>query len=226
LCDDFESYAAGPPTGPWEVTTRGSGTVTVDSAHARSGSKAVHFHGTVNRDAAFMLAQRANVFPVQGNTLFVRFMFFIERYSMGNPMHNRIVWVGSNVASNNGAGTGYAFETYNGVGIERVATGGGHFRDTSQRLTDASNVGKWLCWEFEIDNKGGPIPTGTGTVLPHLWREGSERKLAISGTATNWNPVPWAMLQFGLYAYQPDTSATDYWVDDVVMNTARIGCPR
>jgi hypothetical protein len=195
----------------------------VDTTHAYSGTKALHFHGTVNHDEAYVIAQGAPVFPVASDTLFVRFMMYIERWSIGNPMHNRLVWVGSSGALTNQDATGYAMETYNGIGVERIASG--HFRTTLQHLTDASNLGKWLCWEMEIDNKGGPIPTGTGTALPHLFREGTELSLAISGNKDNWNAVPFNLLQFSLFAYQSDTAPADYWVDDIAMSSKRIGCP-
>jgi hypothetical protein len=224
LCDDFEGFAAAAkPSGQWTTTSSGDATITVDTTRAYSGTKSAHFHGTVGKSAAYMIAQGAPVFPVPGNTIFVRFMMYIERWSMGNPMHNRLVWIGSSAALRNADGTGYAMETYNGIGIERIASG--HYRTTSQHLTDSVNVGKWLCWEMEIDNNGGPVPTGSGTARPHLFREGTDLTMAISGQTTGWNSVPFDLLQFSLFAYQTDTASADYWIDDIAMNTQRVGCP-
>jgi hypothetical protein len=33
------------------------------------------------------------------------------------------------------------------------------------------------------------------------------------------------VLQFSLFAYQADTQPADFWIDDVAVNTQRIGCP-
>lgn len=227
LCDDFETYAANSaPSGPWRVTNGAESSVTVDTTRAASGTKSVHFHGTVGANganAALMVAEGAPVFPIRGTSVFVRFKMYVQRWPNANPMHTRLAWIGTTGMSRNQDGSGYVMETYNGIAIERIASG--RYRDTSQRMTDAVNTGKWLCWEFEIDTDAGPPPNSTGTVLPRMWREGTAMSLAIAGSVENWATVSFDVLQFSLFAYQADTQPADFWIDDVAVNTQRIGCP-
>lgn len=230
LCDDFEAYDSAPG-GPWKVTQQGSGSVTVDTLHARSGTKAAHFRGTPNGDTVFMAAQGAPVFPISGDTLFVRYLLYVDTWATpasGQPMHERLAWIGSSNMARNADGSGYAFATYNGIAIERLASG--YFRDTSQAMNAVSNnVKQWVCWEFEIDNQGGPIDGGGGgTARPHIWRNDSELSLKVTGSGSNvsWDPVPWDILQFSVFTYQPSTVAVDFWLDDVAVSKTRIGCPK
>jgi hypothetical protein len=227
LCDDFEAYDAAPG-GPWKVTKQGSGSVTVDTLHAKSGTKAAHFRGTPNSDTVYMAAQGAPVFPVSGDTLFVRYLLYVDTWATpaaGQPMHERLAWIGSSNMARNADGSGYTFATYNGIAIERIASG--YFRDTSQAMNaDSNNVKQWVCWEFEIDNKGGPIDGGGGTARPHIWRNDSALSLKVTGSKVNWDPVPWDILQFSLFTYQPSTVPVDFWLDDVAMSKTKIGCPK
>jgi hypothetical protein len=227
LCDDFESYDTAP-AGPWKVTKQGNGSVTIDTLHAKSGAKAAHFHGTPNDDAVYMAAQGAPVFPVSGDTLFVRYLLYVDTWATpasGQPMHERLAWIGSADMARNRDGSGYTFATYNGIAIERIASG--YYRDTSQAMNAASNnVKQWVCWEFEIDNKGGPIEGGGGTARPRIWRNDSELSLKVAGGKVNWDPVPWDILQFSLFTYQRSTVPVDFWLDDVVMSHTKIGCPK
>lgn len=238
MCDDFESYATGsPPSGQWTLTKNGSGTsVLVDSVQKSSGMKAAHFSGSLtSQNSVHISAKGAPVFPVSGDTLFVRYMMYVQTYpgSKNEEMHTRLVWVGFQGMALNTSGGGitsnnnkvYAMETYNGIGVERLSSG--HYRDTSMRMPAAPNVGQWVCWELEVDNKGGP-PTGvSGGALTHVWRNGTELKLAVKGgESETWGPVPFEMLNFSFFAYQTASEPSDFWIDDVAMSKTKIGCPK
>lgn len=224
LCDDFESYpASSAPTGQWKTTTKGAGSATVDAMHAYSGTKAVHFQGSVNKDEAYIRASSAPVFPVKGNQIFVRFMMYVQTYPNANPMHVRFSWVGTSGVSSNTDGSGYTMCTYNGVAIERIASG--YLRDTNQAMTQAANQNKWVCWEYEISNTDGPANGEGGTVLPRIWREGTALTLNMAGGKVNWNPASFDLVQFSLFAYQSDPTIAHYWFDDIAVSTSRIGCP-
>jgi hypothetical protein len=224
LCDDFESYPANSaPAGRWKTQVRGSALAVVDTTLAYSGSKSVHFTGTVDQSSANIVAQGAPVFPVPGNTVFVRLMLYIQGYPTTSGVHTRLARIGSSTSGLDGSG--YALTTYNGTGIERINEA--MVRDTTLHLTDATVKGKWVCWEWEIDNTAGPPASGKGKVLGRLWRDGTAVNLGpTSHTGLSWDPVAWQVLEFGLEAYQSDTQAGDFWIDDVAMNTARIGCPQ
>ncbi len=222
LCDDFESYAVGTaPGGQWKTTTRGAGAAVVDTMKAYSGSKALHFSGSVNKDEAYVRASGAPAFPVQANQLFVRFMMYVQYYPTANPMHVRFATVGATNIDN----AGFSMCTYNGVAIERIGPSGGYLRDTTQAMTQAANQNKWVCWEFEISNTEGPAAGGSGKVLPRIWREGTPLTLNFAGNKDNWDPVAFDVFQLSLFAYQSDPMLAHYWIDDVAVSTTRIGCP-
>ncbi|HEX2874918.1 MAG TPA: hypothetical protein VHP33_26890 [Polyangiaceae bacterium] len=237
LCEDFESFEVGaPPSGRWTITKNGTGTsLVVDTVNKYSGAKAAHFGGSLkSSNSVHMSTQGAPVFPVAGNTLFVRFMMYVKTYpgSQNEEMHTRLLWIGSSdmVLDTSGAGIStndnkvYAMETYNGIGVERLSSG--HYRDTSQRMSAAPNLGQWLCWEMEVDNAGGPPAGLKGAALTHLWRQGTELKLAVKGgESETWGAVPFEKLNVSFFAYQTAAESADFWIDDLVMDTKRIGCP-
>lgn len=237
LCEDFESFDAGaPPTGRWTITKNGTGTsLVVDSVNKYSGTKSAHFSGSLkNSNSVHMSTSGAPIFPVAGNTLFVRFMMYVKTYpgSQNEEMHTRLLWIGSSSmvldTSNGGINTNnnkvYALETYNGIGVERLSSG--HYRDTSQRMSAAPNLGQWLCWEMEVDNAGGPPAGVNGAAITRLWREGTELKLAVKGgESETWGAVPFEKLNVSFFAYQTASEPSDFWIDDLVMDTKRIGCP-
>lgn len=237
LCEDFESFDVGaPPSGRWTITKNGTGTsLVVDSVNKHSGAKAAHFSGSLkSSNSVHMSTTGAPLFPVAGNTLFVRFMMYVKTYpgSQNEEMHTRLLWIGSSgmVLDTSGGGITtnnnkvYAMETYNGIGVERLSSG--HYRDTSQRMSAAPNLGQWLCWEMEVDNAGGPPAGVKGAALTHLWRQGTELKLAVKGgESETWGAVPFEKLNVSFFAYQTAAEPSDFWIDDLVMDTKRIGCP-
>jgi hypothetical protein len=231
LCDDFESYTLNTaPSGKWKVTNVGLPTTVVDDMHAFSGTKAAHFHGKVdnNRQYTFMTAEQAPIFPVASEKLFVRFMLLITQWPSSTATHTRLAWVGTTQALSTPQqgfdGAGYVLCNYNGVAIERLDSG--FFRNTATNLREPTRVGKWACFEMEIDNTGGPPPGGVGAALPHIFEADKEYTLALAGDkSVAWNGVKFEALQFSLWSPQTDTVTADYWIDDVVMSTQHIGCP-
>jgi hypothetical protein len=231
LCDDFESYPAdAAPTGKWKVTNVGAPTTVIDSVHPHSGSKSAHFHGKVSNNSqyTFMTANQAPTFPVNSSKVFVRFMLFITQWPSATATHTRLAWLGTNEALSTPQrgfdGAGYNLCNYNGIAIERFASG--YYRNTSANMRDSSRVGKWSCFEMEIDNAGGPPTGGVGNALPHIFENDKEYTLALAGDhSVPYNAIKFEALQFSLWSPQTDTVTADYWIDDVVMSTQRINCP-
>jgi hypothetical protein len=224
FCDDFESYAANAaPSGRWTTQARGSAKAVIDTTRAYSGTKSVHFTGTVNQSSANIIAQSAPAFPVTGNTVFIRLMMYVASYPATSGVHTRIARIGTSTSGTDG--TGYALTTYNGTGVERINEA--MVRDTSLHLTDATVKAKWVCWEWSLNNTAGPPAGGKGKVLAQLFRDGTAVTLgATSHTNLSWDPVDWKLLELGLEAYQSDTQQGDFWIDDVAVDTKRIGCPQ
>jgi hypothetical protein len=236
VCDDFESYPAmaAPPEPNWKSWTVGAATLTVDTAHAFSGTKAVHVHGQVSQSSAtkqqaFMLLQGAG-FPVSGTTIFIRFMVYGTRFpftGFSGPNHTIYSWVGTTKGltspDQGDPGKVYGLADYNGVSIEPEWDG--YYRDTSVHFKDANQADQWHCWEYEIDNAGGPPPGASGPAMPHIWEDGAELKLAEAGASAPYNAIAFEAVEFGLYSPQTDDAEADYWFDDVAVSKSRINCP-
>ena len=78
---------------------------------------------------------------------------------------------------------------------------------------------------MEIANTGGPPAGGaTGPALPHIWEDSVELKLSEKGGG-NYAAITFEAVLFSLWSPQTDTSAADYWIDDVAVSTSRVNCP-
>ena len=99
-------------------------------------------------------------------------------------------------------------------------------RDTGTHFNDDGNKNHWICWEFEIDKTGG-----TGKVTPHIWQDGRQLSLSVAGSATHgmtspsWDPIAIEVLVLGLKGSSRDPVRADFWIDDLVVHSQRVGCP-
>jgi hypothetical protein len=222
LCEGFETYTEGAsPTGTWTRDVRGGGKINVETTRPFSGSKALHVTGTMNAD-------RANIrtpLMVAAETVFVRFMMYTIGYPSSSGVHTRLIRLGTNAGTPSGAPEScYSFANYNGTAIEKVNSI--YLRNTDTRLNDAQLKNRWVCWEFEIDKT-----KGVGKVEPHIWLDGRELSLAPAGSAshgmttTSWDPIAIETFIMGLDGFQADSVLADFWIDDLVVNSRRVGCP-
>jgi hypothetical protein len=175
-----------------------------------------------------MNADRANIttpLVIAADTVFVRFMMYTVGYPSSSGVHTRLLRLGT--AAGAAAGqpySSYSFASYNGTAIEKVNSI--YLRDTGTRLNDAALKDRWVCWEFEIDKTGG-----VGKVAPHIWLDGRELPLSAAGssshgmTSASWDPIPIEVLILGLDGFQSDPVRADFWIDDLVIHSERVGCP-
>jgi hypothetical protein len=222
MCEGFEAHPAGAaPGGTWTRDARGGGQILVETSRPFSGSKGLHVTGTMNADRANIRTPLA----VAADTVFVRFMMYTAGYPSSSGVHTRLLRLGTTAGT--AAGTpenSYAFANYNGTAIEKVNSI--YLRDTGTHLNDAGVKNRWVCWEFEIDKTGG-----VGKVKPHIWLDGRELPLSPAGssshgmTSTSWDPIPIEVLILGLDGFQSDPVRADFWVDDLVVHSQRVGCP-
>jgi hypothetical protein len=222
LCEGFETFTEGAaPTEPWTRDVRGAGKITVESSRPFSGAKALHVTGAMNAD-------RANIrraLSISANAVFVRFMMYTIGYPSSSGVHTRLMRLGTSAGAVQGTpDSSYSFSNYNGTAIEKVNSI--YLRDTSTRLNDTAIKNRWVCWEFEIDKTGG-----VGKVAPHIWLDGRELALAPAGssshgmTSPSWDPIPLEVLILGLDGFQSDSVRADFWIDDLVIGSQRVGCP-
>ena len=191
FCEDFETFAAmAPPNGKWTARTNGTATVIVDDdARAqRNQGRSLSQLAREQRPARLHSHARRARFPrSRASTLYVRFMMYIGRVHVGRGHeHSQPDRLGRR-------------RVHPGVWRKRPGLCFRHVQRHRRRTPHESQPGlparhgpaprrcvaqgKWQCFEFEIDNKGG-VPAGeqsSSTTMPHIWQEGTELKLAAGG---------------------------------------------
>ncbi|MEO5770356.1 MAG: hypothetical protein ABIS92_18515 [Polyangia bacterium] len=224
LCEGFETQMAGAaPGAPWVPDTLGNGKITVDTTKSFSGQKSVHVTGMMNG----FQGDRANIatpMVIGSKTVWVRFMMYTASYPASSGVHTRLMRLGTTAGAALGSPeSSYSFATYNGTAIEKVNTV--LQRSAGTKLNDSANRNRWICWEFEIDKTGG-----VGKVVPHIWLDMRELSLSPAGgashgaTSPSWDPINIEVFIMGLEGYQPDPIPADYWIDDVIISSQRVGC--
>ena len=224
LCEGFETQMAGAaPGGPWVPDILGNGKITVDTTKSFSGQKSVHVTGMMNG----FQGDRANIatpVAIDSKTVWVRFMMYTASYPASSGVHTRLMRLGTAAGAALGSPeSSYSFATYNGTAIEKVNTV--LQRNAGTKLNDSANKNRWICWEFEIDKTGG-----IGKVVPHIWLDMKELSLSPAGgashgmTSPSWDPINIEVFIMGLEGYQPDPIPADYWIDDVIISSQRVGC--
>ncbi len=221
VCEGFEGYASGsPPEGDWDARLRGSGSVVVDTTRAFSGAQSLHVTGKLNADEANI----AKAIETQSEVLHVRFMMYTVSYPASSGVHTRLSELGLPDLATGNPYTGYSLSTYNGTAIEKVNSI--YLRDTGTHMDDPDLKNRWVCWEYGIDKTGGE-----GNVEVHIWVDGRDLPLSPAGssshgmTSASWDPIDFDRFMIGLFGYQADEQRADYWLDDVLVTPARVGCP-
>lgn len=214
LCEDFESGKIDETVWKEELN---NATLEVETGRAANGKYALHARvqgPKVDVPNEAFLHERVT-FPVAANRFFGRAMVFVER----NLPDKNFVLVEATGQLADGSGARY------GLGGINSATDGQLFRlvyhpgDYVERSTSRPPVGKWACWEWQIDGSNDSM---------RVWLDGGAMPEA---RATDEKP-PWIAPQFrdlaiGFRIPHPDSHAAyDVWIDDIVIGTTRPGCPK
>jgi hypothetical protein len=245
FCDDFESYAAGSaPGAPWSLAVTSGGTVVVATDRAHSGSNSVKASLGVSGayGAATMSFADPNVFPVIGNVIFGRMMFYLE-----SSPDTDITWAfieGGGIVPNQ---TYHATYRYGGR-LARFDGGGTFIGNQFQALYDTPDsyqtppmgpstncwhdstgevipTGKWTCAEWAFD---GPNDTMRfwldGQPVPSLTVTGTGDACVEQAADYEWTAPTFAYMNVG-WSSSSDTDARTIWIDDVALGSERLGCP-
>lgn len=211
LCDDFEGYTEGEtPGGRWQPfnTSSAGRSLVVDSTKAFSGKKAIHIKvdfeggsvgiGTKPGDAAF---------AADGHTRYARFMMFQSPMTVPGELHARVLRLGTMDAPSGNNGTGYAFgfHSYPTPVAFQLESMNDNFVGT--RIVPPTD--KWVCWELEY------APGVIG-----WWQDGKTVDSPVPG---GWPDLKLEMLEVGFQAFS--TVKAELWLDDIVVDTKRVGCP-
>jgi len=213
--------AGAAPGASWKATVRNAGVINVETARPFSGRNALHVTGMMAADRAYVEMPMLTA----AKTIHVRFMMYTLSYPSSSGVHTRLLRIGTAVGTAAGtAENSYGLASYNGTSIEKVNSI--YLRSTSTHFNDDALKNRWVCWEFEIDKTGG-----MGKVVPHIWVDGKELGLSVAGSASHgmtspsWDPIPIEVIVMGLDGFQPDPVRADFWIDDLIVNSQRVGCP-
>ena len=225
LCDDFESAAPGGPPDPakWAIVTpscSGTGTVTVDSTQAHSGSRSVKVTGKGGYCNHVFFANTAAPAAI-GKTIYGR--FFLRISDPLGPGHTTFLTMKDSADG----GKDLRLGGQNQVMIWNRESDDATLPElspTGTALSVSPSIQAWHCVELMVDGSTGQMQT---------WMDGSEiAGLHEDGVPTadidkqwltkiGWKPT---LVDFKLgwesYAGQDMT----LWFDDVALGPARLGC--
>jgi hypothetical protein len=241
FCDTFESYATGgPPGGDWQLQTN-LGAISVVGEQKVSGTRSVKLTTERNADfkAALIRLSSAAVFPVPNNDYFGRMMFRLEsapeasahwtfiqsnglvpgqsyhavyRYGGQLPITSGTSFVGSQLMAN--------YETpdfYAGSG-----PGSDCWLHSDKKVVP---VGRWACAEWQFEGSTNTMRFWLdGASIDSLTMSGLGKGCVHQAATYPWTAPTFADVALGWESYMNDEARTMY-VDDVVIDTVKVGCP-
>jgi hypothetical protein len=231
LCDGFETGTLN--TTVW--TVNGTAPV-IDGIHAARGTNALHI--TQNGNGSSYI-QESMTFPVPNDTYFGRAFFWFAKLP---------------TMSATGAPDGSAFDyahwtiiAASGTDVEGQIRVSGQLSKgvnlfgvgTDNRVQD-SGTGDWTISDNDPTGDPSPVPTGQWVCLEWMhdgaanetlfyWNDVEHPSLETTATKHGGNANPFILPQFtnvwlGWQEYQPTTEPFELWVDEVAIDTARVGC--
>lgn len=234
-CDDFETTAVGanPNRALWSLaTTNGSQTLTVDTAHVYSGTRALHIHTTNNGYQSAQLVN-TNIFPAANNSFYGRMFFYID----GDVPMTHTNFAGAagvrpgesqQASYNYGAQFGpFLANYYDASNSSNIIDDWQHAgTDVGGVWQNATNLPsrKWTCleWYFKGD-----------TSEMHLWMDGQVvASMDVLGKSSQSNSnIPWtappftqATMGWTVTSNSENFDHFDVYIDTVALGTQRIGC--
>jgi hypothetical protein len=234
FCDNFDSYTApGNPGGMWKSSTQSGGTLSVDTLHAYSGKNAVHVMdpGTAAYERAFISLEGAPIFPLPHDTMFGRMMIYVTKVPTTTVHYSLISGEGSMVPgfpNLTAAYYRYGAQINGNQFLAQYDNQPSGMSDCAQRSQVAVPQNKWSCVEWRFDGELKEMDFWlNGTIIPAL----SVRQKAPNGSAACqnrswsgiWEPPTFDAIRMGWQHYQQGPG--EAWIDDVGIDTKRIGCP-
>ncbi|MEA5365044.1 cellulose-binding domain-containing protein [Amycolatopsis sp., V23-08] len=219
VCDDFEQQTGTTPGGRWTIgaaNCTGTGTVSVDSTVAHSGTRSV---------------------KVTGQGGYCNHAFLGTPLATGTVRYGRL-WVRHTTPLPAGHVTFLALKDSADGGRDLRAGGQNRALQWNRESDDATlpaqspagvalsvplPTGTWSCFEFGIDGPAGQLRTWlNGTEVPGLVVDGVPTPdVDQQWLARAWHPSL-TDLRLGWESY--GTDADTLWFDDVATGPARIGC--
>jgi hypothetical protein len=222
LCDGFETTSI--DSALWTIEKNGANVVELSQETAARGAQSVH----IKAENGFGYLKNTSVFPVPSNNYFGRMFLRVKRFSTVSYAH----WTVAEAAGK-GDGSlirvGGQYADHFGANRYGVGSDGGPTGDWT--LHDADPLGKpeeppistWICLEWE--HRGSENVTRffvDGVEHPSLAT--SETQHGGEDPRVKYVLPEVTSLWFGWWQYQSDPEPFDVWIDELAIDTARIGC--
>ncbi|HVZ86316.1 MAG TPA: hypothetical protein VHG72_05065 [Polyangia bacterium] len=228
LCEDFESGAIDPAT--WTV---GGVTPVVDTLQAARGSHALHIMVTGKGSSTI---DETRTFPAQNDTYYGRVFVYFQSLPTPSDTFSYAHWT---------------FVAASGTGVMGEVRVGGQMQDGvnlfgvgTDSLTDPNGTGDWTNPDQDPGSNGtpSPVPTGQWSCIEWMhdgahnqtkfWWDGVEHPSLDTTPSTPHMGnagVPFTLPTFtnlwlGWYEYQATTEPFELWIDEIAIDSARIGC--
>lgn len=225
FCDGFENQTGTTPSGRWTQSTpncSGTGTVSVDTTLAHTGTRSVRVNGT-DGYCNHIFTDDATDMATASPTWFVRFWI---RHTTPLPTgHTTFLAMNDSAAGN----TDLRLGGQNGALVWNRQSDDATLPAQSPvgvSQSAALPTGVWTCVEFSVNGSNGQIQTWVnGTSVPGLTEDGVPTPDVdsqwLSGNGATWRPrLTDLKLGWESYSGGPDTLS----FDDVALSTSRIGC--
>ena len=245
FCETFDSYAGvtsiadKQKLGPWSATLKAGATMKLDGTHKTSGANALHVHVDNAATAGGRLfANGAQpLFTTKPTHLYGRMMMYID------PNGTSVHWTFFGVDGTTAAGTPAAganrnasyilsslpkndVNTYSFV-YGLASTPGDGFHDCSSQSATAM-PSTWSCVSFEMDSDTRKLRMfKDGATAPILAVDDHGNGCVAPTSVTSpWYGPAVTELFVGAWSFHPMNAPLDVWIDDLVVDTKPVACPR
>ena len=226
FCEDFERYDAGrAPSAPWTTSVQG-GTTLIDTTRKHGGAKAVRVTnaGAVAYERAYFSIASPSFFPAPGNQFYGRAWFYVTAVP---PMTTHWTNISGEGRAPDAGTNVTAYVRYGGQVMKHLMAN----YDTSnvgsdcwQHSTVAMPEGTWNCYEWHFDQPNNRMELWLdGTQISALTVNGTGMGCITNGLGGKWILPQFDTLRLGWEHYQTSIPI-EMWVDDVALDSQRIGC--
>jgi hypothetical protein len=212
LCDGFDAASGMIDASKWTIATQ-AGTLAIDGTRAFRGRGSLKVHldaldGSSGTALGFASVIETATFPA--SDLFVREFVFVPSGFVDNPAAFTTVEQAS-------GDRGFSLQLeHGGLSTFNDLVNPGDYRGIAGMVPKDT----WTCIEWEV-----PIAAAAPT---HVWVDGSEVPALGTMQSTLANPpvAHLALGMAGIAAGKTTVAARDLWIDEVAVDSARVGCDR
>jgi hypothetical protein len=235
--ESFEDWPGDIPGAPWKEESYGSGAIIrIDSGHVFRGAKALHIHNPrgAKYRRGYMAIHLARPLPELTSRMYGRAMFWLDAAPKPLPGAPPVHWT---LLQGEGRSADDKYNSIYRLGVEGTDGLGliANFETTPPVTTDCKQgsalklpVKRWACVEWRLD---------VTTQELEFWLDGSRiAHVRGRGDATasckgndlegEWKAPPkFDSFYIGFERYADSANDQDLWIDEVLLDQERVGCP-